>query len=56
MVVGTARRCKPASISSLFQAENNESRYFGAGRYVGKQTVKETKQKVSETGFGSILR
>jgi hypothetical protein len=57
--VDLGQRCKPARVSSLFEAEaehNNNSHCFGVGPYVGEQTIKETKQKVSETGFASILR
>jgi hypothetical protein len=57
MVVETAQRCKPASVGTLFEAKhNNNSHCLGVSPYVGGQTVKETKQKVSETGFASILR
>jgi len=57
VVVETPQRCKPASGSTLFEAEqNNKSHCFGVGPYVGEQTVKESKEKVSETGFASILR
>jgi hypothetical protein len=57
VVVENPQRCKPASRSTLFEAEqNNKSHCFGVGPYVGEQTIKEIKEKVSETGFASILR
>jgi hypothetical protein len=56
VVVEKAWRCKLAIVGTLFEAKHNNSRSFGVCPYVGEQTIHETKQKVSETGFASILR